>query len=41
MKDQSEHVARHYTINDLKGRVLDALKSTHGTLEGLTVADVT
>ncbi len=34
------HVANHYTVDDQTNRVLAALKAAHGTLEGLTAADV-
>ncbi len=37
---EPDHVASHYTVDDLTNRVLAALKEAHGTLEGLTVADV-
>ncbi len=37
---EPNHVASHYTVDDLTNRVLAALKETHGSLEGLSVADV-
>ena len=37
---EPDPVASHYTVDDLKDRVLAALEAAHGSLEGLTVADV-
>ena len=35
-----DRVADHYSINDLKTRVLDALKREYGSLDNLTVEDI-